>query len=518
MDLYLKNSVEIWLDVEDWTCQPLLQAGLAVIFTVGLAFTLIWCMTWLRFYRELLRLRRSASTCISEMKRKEAGQQQQASKKELPRVSVLLPVKGVHSRSQHNWRHQMESTHGGDVEFIFCIESHDDPAYQALKSFREERNSDVNRRGQGQIKIVVAGLSFHSSQKIHNLLEGVKHVNPQSDYVLFLDDDAEMRPVIMRDLIFHLEEDPSVLVATGYPHEYISPTTTSISFAGFMLLGYRKLAYLNISLLHPPALWGGCLMLRRRELMDPNIGILEAWKERGYSDDMIMGGRVHRCGRRMCHPATCVLVSEVDPQYSVSRHFNYIGRQMFVLDTYSDSTDKTQNYILLVLVCILVLSTALVFHLITIAYSFRIAFRLWAGEWGLSSESYCGFFQLQPMALEILFVANCAFSFFVSMQVDAVITRMCQHVSDQPEKFVHHQNMLYLVCGSIVGYMANLGVQASCAFGTLFTDSIVWSGVRYYRKHGKVEAVWRTDTQGKPYTVPASVSMQKSMATKTIVE
>mmetsp|Transcript_27649 Transcript_27649/g.67391 ORF Transcript_27649/g.67391 Transcript_27649/m.67391 type:complete len:234 (-) Transcript_27649:2017-2718(-) len=233
---------------------------------------------------------------------------------------------------------------------------------------------------------------------------------------------------------------------------------------------------------------------------------------------MYIGVDCDRSGWQLTFSSVAIIVSEVDPQYSVSRHFNYIGRQMFVLDTYSDSTDKTQNYILLVLVCILVLSTALVFHLITIAYSFRIAFRLWAGEWGLSSESYCGFFQLQPMALEILFVANCAFSFFVSMQVDAVITRMCQHVSDQPEKFVHHQNMLYLVCGSIVGYMANLGVQASCAFGTLFTDSIVWSGVRYYRKHGKVEAVWRTDTQGKPYTVPASVSMQKSMATKTIVE
>eukprot|EP00283_Hemiselmis_rufescens_P001576 CAMPEP_0173469666 /NCGR_PEP_ID=MMETSP1357-20121228/77480_1 /TAXON_ID=77926 /ORGANISM="Hemiselmis rufescens, Strain PCC563" /LENGTH=452 /DNA_ID=CAMNT_0014437913 /DNA_START=239 /DNA_END=1597 /DNA_ORIENTATION=- len=452
------------------------------------------------------------------MKQKESGQTQPTSKKDLPKVSVLLPVKGVHSKSQHNWKHQMESTHGGEVEFIFCIESKDDPAYQAVKKFREERNNDVTRKGQGEIKVVVAGLSFHSSQKIHNLLEGVKQVNPQSDYVLFLDDDAEMRPVIMRDLIFHLEEDPSVLVVTGYPHEYIAPTTTSVSFAGFMLLGYRKLAYLNISLLHPPALWGGCLMLRRRELMDPNIGILEAWRERGYSDDMIMGGRVHRCLRKMCHPTTCVLVSEVDPQYSVSRHFNYIGRQMFVLDTYSDMTDKTQNYILLVLVCIIVLSTALIFHLLTIAFVFRIVMRLLAGEWTLVSDSYCGFFQAQPLALESLFVANCGLSFFVSMQVDSIITQMCQHVYDQPDKFVHRHNMLYILAGSLIGYMANLGVQASCAVATLFNDSIVWSGVRYCRKHGKVEAVWRTDTQGKMYTIPANESLQKSMGNKVVAE
>jgi len=73
------------------------------------------------------------------------------------------------------------------------------------------------------------------------------------------------------------------------------------------------------------------------------------------------------------------------------------GRQMFVLDTYSDMTDKTQNYILLVLVCIIVLSTALIFHLLTIAFVFRIVMRLLAGEWTLVSDSYCGFFQAQPL-------------------------------------------------------------------------------------------------------------------------
>jgi len=78
--------------------------------------------------------------------------------------------------------------------------------------------------------------------------------------------------------------------------------------------------------------------------------------------------------------------------------------------------------------------------------------------------------------------------------------------------------MLYILAGSLIGYMANLGVQASCAVATLFNDSIVWSGVRYCRKHGKVEAVWRTDTQGKMYTIPANESLQKSMGNKVVAE
>jgi len=504
---------------DEWICDPVLQAGLAVVFTTGLAFTIIWIMTWWRFTTNLNRLRRTGSACISDMLRKEKGQELEMSKKALPKVSVLLPVKGVHSMSVHNWQHQMESTHGGEVEFIFCMESTEDPAYEAVKRFRAARNSDTSRKGQGgEIKIVVAGLSFHSSQKIHNLLEGVKHMNPLSDYVLFLDDDAEMRPVIMRDMIFHLEEDPSVLVVTGYPHEYIAPTTKSVSFAAYMLLGYRKLAYLNICLLHPPALWGGCLMLRRRELVDSNIGILEAWRERGYSDDMILGGRVHRLHRRMCHPTTCVLSTEVDPAYSFAKHFNYIRRQMFVLETYSDMTDKTQNYILLVLVCIFVLSIALIFHIVSLYFVVRIAARVLAGNSTLSSDSYCGFFMAPPLVLESMMVANCACSFFMSMQCDSIINQTCQFVSDRPDKFVHRQNYFMVLFGSFVGFMGNLAVQSSSAIATLFTDSIVWSGVTYYQKHGKVEAVWRKDSQGKPYTVPAHESMQRSLQTNTVIE
>jgi hypothetical protein len=61
---------------------------------------------------------------------------------------------------------------------------------------------------------------------------------------------------------------------------------------------------------------------------------------------------MRRCGRKLCHPTTCMLVSEVDPDYSMAKHYNYIRRQMYVLDTYSDLTDRIQNYVLLLVVCI----------------------------------------------------------------------------------------------------------------------------------------------------------------------
>jgi hypothetical protein len=58
-------------------------------------------------------------------------------------VSVLLPVKGVHERTLMHWRSQVRASHGGRMEFIFCMESEEDPAYEAALDFRRECGESV---------------------------------------------------------------------------------------------------------------------------------------------------------------------------------------------------------------------------------------------------------------------------------------------------------------------------------------------------------------------------------------
>jgi hypothetical protein len=58
-------------------------------------------------------------------------------------VSVLLPVKGVHERTLMHWRSQVRASHGGSMEFIFCMESEEDPAYAAALDFRRECGDSV---------------------------------------------------------------------------------------------------------------------------------------------------------------------------------------------------------------------------------------------------------------------------------------------------------------------------------------------------------------------------------------
>jgi hypothetical protein len=50
----------------------------------------------------------------------------------LPRVSVIMPLKGFGEHNLQNWRTQITSLYGGPLEFLFVVESKDDPAYHAV--------------------------------------------------------------------------------------------------------------------------------------------------------------------------------------------------------------------------------------------------------------------------------------------------------------------------------------------------------------------------------------------------
>jgi len=77
----------------------------------------------------------------------------------LPRVTVVMPLKGFGEHNLHNWRTQITSLYGGPLEFYFVVESTDDPAYHALNRLLADFKNDIDA------KIIVAGLSTTCSQK-----------------------------------------------------------------------------------------------------------------------------------------------------------------------------------------------------------------------------------------------------------------------------------------------------------------------------------------------------------------
>jgi len=400
-----------------------------------------------------------------------------ASGNKLPMVSVLLPVKGVHAHTLMHWRSQIKASHGGQIEFIFCMESEEDPAYAAALDFRRECGDSA------VITIVSCGLSFYCSQKIHNLLKAVTLVNKDSDYVLFLDDDAQMSSTILSDLVYTLETDAEVLIASGWPHDYFPPDLTMTpTFASFMLLGYRLLSHLSMGTLYPTVLWGGCMLMRRSELMDPTIGVLEAWKASGYSDDMIVIGRARKFGRKIAIPPTAFLPSRIQQGYTLQQHVNYMRRQMFVCGTYHDTHDRLNNLFLLIVVSmVFVVFGCFNFQFLTIYSLGGILFALVSEPQTLLPTAFmqphqCGMLQSSPVALYFAVLAAATLWVYAKLSCYRSAILVCEHVAGRPMMYSNTIGPIRFGVLLFLGVAAQCVVHSVAAAVAFCTNSIVWSG------------------------------------------
>ncbi|KAG5024447.1 hypothetical protein JHK82_020347 [Glycine max] len=176
---------------------------------------------------------------------------------DLPRVTVIMPLKGFGEHNLHNWRSQITSLYGGPIEFLFVVESTEDPAYHAVSRLIAEFEDHV------EAKVVVAGLSTTCSQKIHNQLVGVETMHKDSKYVLFLDDDVRLHPGSIGALTREMEKTPEIFIQTGYPLDLPSG-----SLGSYCIYEYH--------------------MMHADDFRQDRYGVVSGLKDGGYSDDMTL--------------------------------------------------------------------------------------------------------------------------------------------------------------------------------------------------------------------------------------
>ena len=101
------------------------------------------------------------------------------------RISLVLPVKGVHAQSRRNWRAQLSHAYPGVRETLFVVQERADPAHAALVNLLAEPGLPHSARA----RVLVAGRSRSKSQKLHNILHALGNVDEKSESLLLLDDD-----------------------------------------------------------------------------------------------------------------------------------------------------------------------------------------------------------------------------------------------------------------------------------------------------------------------------------------
>ena len=427
----------------------------------------------------------------------------------LPKCGVVMPVTGVHDQSYANWRAQITSMYGGPLEFFFCLESSDDPAFRHVQRLIEE-NPDV------QIHLLVAGVSWHCSQKIHNQMCGFERAMRSCEYVIVIDDDIKLHPGTIRAWVEEMETDPQVLAATGYAFEYVAPGECGWPSFFAMLWRLNASTGFNSPNDRPNNAWGGAMMFRASELRANIYGLLDAWRDGGYSEDFITLSVARYQGRTLAVPKVAMFPNQVGA-VKFDRFWNFLCRQVYVLtQTYATDAQRAIAFPVGAMngashACIAIGGACA--SLLSLYVLAAMMVGALAEPWHsrqpalLGAQGQCNF----AAGAAIVFWAALLFFGLSAAFTLRSFASLCNVLS--PHGFggtpidVSHIGPLRLG----VAYLLYAALIPAATISTMWNSAIVWSGVRFHITRGRVSAMHRKDAKGNWFTVPAAESIENSL-------
>ena len=419
----------------------------------------------------------------------------------LPWVTVLLPTRGYRPRSIANWEAILKLDYTGHVEFLFLLENEADSATAVVHKLAH----CIDTYGQNrEARVVYAGHASTSSQKIQNLIAGVAAADHRAAYIVCLDDDVQVHFDLLSSLIRDMEAAPDLLVATGYPFD----VPAAAGHAG--LLSYAALAY-HLPLViafsiseRTQFVWGGCMLFRAGALRNDSLGFLSAWAHGGYSDDLTVAARCTQLGLRVFCPSYAIFPQFLDADYSMNRYWNYLRRQLVVLDTYASDHNRRTNHVMAVLHCyfswafvlpIVLVCAKIVVHIVALLAIHLVTNNNNNSSFVLPSESrlhfssmvvFMGLFTYTAVALWWMTGVVC--SVLEELNPDLVREMSANKESLKGQQQQQQQRLASTFnWGKLwVGFIFANAVLPVCMVYTFATRHITWAGVRYQRRKGKV--------------------------------
>lgn len=278
----------------------MLSTSLVVIGFVAVALSWVYCGLQIVLLVENRRFTRQRT------------RQEAPAPVEFPHANVFIPCKGMEHRLRENITAFFRQDHP-NFELTFIVEAQDDEAVPILESLIYE-NRFVSA------KIVVAGRSENTGQKVHNLRVATENIGPLTDILAFADSDAMPNKSWLRWLTYNLGTS-GLGANTGY--RWMVPRDGKIwtkigcainnSLAAMMGRGKHFL------------IWGGAWAIHRKVF--EASGIRQAWSG-VLSDDLVASRSLHRSGLEVRFEPNCVCESHVN--YSFSSLFEFMRRQFVI--------------------------------------------------------------------------------------------------------------------------------------------------------------------------------------------
>ncbi|KAH0790168.1 Ceramide glucosyltransferase [Histomonas meleagridis] len=417
---------------------------------------------------------------------------------EYPMITVVMCCKGTHENSLSNFKRNLSMQYPGKVEFLFVAESEDDPAVACARQAIEESNLNTENR---KTDIVIAGLSFHNAQKVHNMLFGVAYSDPESKYVLFADDDVFFYPGLIEELVDPLIKYPdNILVSTGY--EFIVPPPGGNVF-DYCLMIYRLHNLFSFITPRPILCWGGCWMSTLSVFRENFNNLIDCYLDGGYSDDTIISLLVQQRGYVCAHPFRAIFPNVVSKKISFRKYWEFMTRQFFVTDTYATNFNKRVNHSLAFLICSSIWLMIIWISIAPVSGSLAIL----ASIFGDFKFNLAGKLGIVSIFLWI----------FMTETIKNAMKTMAKVSNQQrpPEQHVKIELNRFKI---FLGIAIHTFLMPISVVYIMLSNSIVWAGVRYYKKNGKIVKVERKGSDGRPYSVPFENSIARTLSNPKMSE
>ncbi|XP_077210826.1 uncharacterized protein LOC143846275 [Tasmannia lanceolata] len=399
----------------------------------------------------------------------------------LPRVSVVMPLKGFGEHNLRNWRSQITSLYGGPLEFLFVVESTYDPAYHAVSLLISDFEDNVDA------KIIVAGLSTRCSQKIHNQLVGVEKMHKDSKYVLFLDDDARLHPGSIGALTAEMQKNPEIFIQTGYPLDLPSGSLGSYCIYEYHMPCSMGFATGGRTFF----LWGGCMMMHADDFRNDLYGMVSGLRDGGYSDDMTLAAIAGAHKRLISSPPVAVFPHPLASDLTFPRYWNYLRKQTFVLESYVSKVNWMMNRALFSSHCYL--SWGFVAPYFMAMIHIVTAVRAQFSDYPLKEATFTS----RGLSL-VGYLATCTVIELLAMwNLTKVEIQLCNMLSpEEPPVLLGSYNWGLIFVAMLVDNF----LYPISALRSHFTQSINWSGIRYHLKNGKISKIERFKDYGSNYS------------------
>jgi cellulose synthase/poly-beta-1,6-N-acetylglucosamine synthase-like glycosyltransferase len=238
-----------------------------------------------------------------------------------PFAAVIVPCRGLDQGLRDNLAALFHQRYPA-YEILFVVDDPGDPARSVIEAVRRDFAS---RKGVGS-RVVVAGRSVATGQKVHNLRAGTQHVSPESEVLVFADSDTAPREDWLRSLIGPLR-DERIGAATGY--RWFFPVRGGLpsylravwnaSVAG--ALGENR---------QRNFCWGGSTAIRRATFNQLNM--LDLWKGT-LSDDYALTRAIHRAGLQVHFVPNCLTASHEDCTFA--QLIEFTTRQIKITRVYA---------------------------------------------------------------------------------------------------------------------------------------------------------------------------------------